>query len=100
MLEHAADRVVTLTVNDAPKLEGAWTTKARPVARETNLRYLDWVNTRRAMVDQLSGGRIGYIHLPNTAGAGNRELRKFFYTQTGKEALIDGDLSLLRPVEA
>jgi tricorn protease len=39
-------------------------------------------------VDGLSGGRIGYIHLPNTAGDGNRELRKHFYPQAHKEALV------------
>ena len=43
------------------------------------------------MVDKLSGGRIGYIHLPNTAGEGNRELFKYFYPQVDKDALIIDD---------
>jgi tricorn protease len=42
-------------------------------------------------VEKASGGRIGYIHLPNTAGEGNRELFKYFYPQVGKEALIVDD---------
>jgi tricorn protease len=88
LLESSAGRVVTLSVNDRPKLEGAHDEQVRPIARETNLRYLDWVEGRRAIVEKLSGGRIGYIHMPNTAGAGNRELRKFFYPQAHKEALI------------
>jgi tricorn protease len=58
------------------------------VARETNLRYLDWVRSRARRVEELSGGRIGYIHLPNTAGEGNRELQKHFFPQSQEEALI------------
>jgi tricorn protease len=40
------------------------------------------------MVDKLSGGRIGYIHVPNTADEGNRELYHGMYTYFNKEALI------------
>jgi tricorn protease len=43
------------------------------------------------MIDKLSGGRIGYIHLPNTANEGNRELFKYFYPQVDKDALIIDD---------
>jgi len=63
----------------------------KPVKSESNLFYLDWVNSRMKMVDELSGGRIGYIHIPNTAVEGNRELFKYFYPQTNKEALIIDD---------
>ena len=49
------------------------------------------MQTNRAKVDKLSGGRIGYIHLPDTAVAGNRELFKYFYPQANKDALILDD---------
>ena len=88
LLEDAAGKQITLQVNDRPSVEGAREETVRPVARETNLRYLDWVQSRREMVDRLSDGRIGYIHLPNTAAAGNRELRKGFYAQAHRDALI------------
>ena len=88
LLEDSAGDVVTLSVNDRPGAEGAREVKVRPIARETNLRYLDWVESRRDLVNRLSGGRIGYIHLPNTAIAGNRELRKNFFPQSHKDALI------------
>jgi len=42
------------------------------VASEQALFYLDWVQGRRALVDKLSAGRIGYFHVPDTALAGNR----------------------------
>ena len=43
------------------------------------------------MVDKLSGGRVGYIHLPDTAVAGNRMLQKLFYSQASKPALLIDD---------
>ena len=92
LLEGKADRVVTLKLNDRPaETGGAHDERVRPVKSESNLRYLDWVESRQAMVDKLSGGRIGYIHVPNTAVEGNRELFKNFYPQTQKDALIIDD---------
>lgn len=90
-LENKADKVVTLLVNSKPSKDGAREEKVKPISNEGNLRYLDWVNSRMKMVDELSGGKIGYIHIPNTALEGNRELFKYFYPQTNKEALIIDD---------
>jgi tricorn protease len=88
LLEGKADRVVTLRLGPSSDGKGARDERVRPIARETNLRYLDWVQSRRAMVEKLSGGKIGYIHVPNTAVEGNRELFKYFYPQTNKAALL------------
>lgn len=91
LLENKANRVVTLLVNATPSTTGAREEKVRPVRKETNLRYLEWVASRRAYVEKASGGRIGYIHLPNTGAEGNRELVKGFYPQVDKDALIIDD---------
>lgn len=88
LMENSADREITLTLNDRADFDGAREEVVRPIARETNLRYLDWVQSRRERVDELSDGRVGYIHMPNTAVAGNRELRKWFYPQAHKDALV------------
>jgi tricorn protease len=91
LLENKANRVVTLLVNSSASTSGAREEKVRPVKKETNLRYLDWVASRRAYVEKASNGRIGYIHLPNTGAEGNRELFKGFYPQVDKDALIIDD---------
>jgi tricorn protease len=88
LLVGKAEEPVLLEVNDRPVAEGSRTEQVRPITQETDLRYLDWVRSRREMVERLSAGRIGYIHLPDTAGDGNRELHKHFYPQARKEALI------------
>jgi len=91
LMEDTLDRNIKLTLNDKPKKKGSWHVNIKPIAKEHNLRYLDWVNARVAMVDKLSNGRIGYLHLPNTAGEGNRELNKRFLPQITKDALIIDD---------
>ncbi len=88
LLENTGGDVVTLTVNDRPSKRGSRDVMVRTVTSETQLRYLDWVEDRARRVDELSGGRIGYVHLPNTAGDGNRELFKRFLPQMNKDALI------------
>lgn len=91
LLENKANRVVTLLVNSRPDTAGAREEKVRPIKKETNVRYLDWVKSRREIVEKASGGRIGYIHLPNTGPEGNVELFKSFYPLANKEALIIDD---------
>lgn len=91
LLEGKASRVVTLTVNSRPDAAGAHDERVRPIRNESNLRYFDWVQSRRALVEKLSGGRVGYIHVPNTAVEGNRELFKNFYPQANKDALVIDD---------
>lgn len=86
-----ANRTVRITVNDRPTLDGARDYDVRPITRELNLRYLEWVERNAALVDSLSDGRIGYIHLPNTGVPGHRELFRGFQPQHRKEALIFDD---------
>ena len=91
LLEHTAGRTITLTLNGAAQNKGAWQSHVKPITSESQLRYFNWVEERRAMVDELSDGRIGYVHLPNTAGDGNRELFKQLLPQINKDALIIDD---------
>jgi len=87
-LENKAGKLVEIKVNSRPSPDGARTSMIKPIQSELELRYINWVNERRAMVDKLSGGRIGYIHVPNTSTEGNKELFHGMYTYWNKEALI------------
>lgn len=79
---------VVLTVNSSPSTDGARKVRVRPVSTEANLRYVDWVESRAKMVEKLSGGRIGYMHIPNTNYAGAIGLIKGFYSQINKDAVV------------
>lgn len=87
-LRHRADNPVQLTVNNRPSLDGARTVSFRPLTDESNLVYLDFVNTARRRVAQLSNGRVGYMHIPDMGANGIREFIKWYYGQINKEGMI------------
>jgi tricorn protease len=91
LFENRGGKLVELVVNSRPSADGARTVRVQTLENEQNLRYLEWVAQRRAMVDRLSGGRIGYLHLPNTAQDGNRELAQWLAPLAHKDALIIDD---------
>ncbi|MCD6377028.1 MAG: PD40 domain-containing protein [Caldisericaceae bacterium] len=83
-----ANEQVTLLVNDQPTLKGARKVVVKPVGSEYFLRYLDWVEHNRLLVEKLSNGQIGYLHLPDTYNGSARIFPKYYYSQTRKKALI------------
>jgi tricorn protease len=88
LLRHKADRPVRLTVNSKPTLEGSREITFRPIETETSLIYLDWITRNRERVTKLSGGRVGYIQLPDMGEDGMREFIKQYFGQVRKEGLI------------
>ncbi len=90
-LENSAGEMLEITVSSRPDGSDPRTSFVKPVPGELELLYLHWVKERRQMVDKLSGGRIGYIHVPNTSFEGNRELFRGMYAYHNKEALIIDD---------
>jgi len=90
-LENKAGKTIALTVNGNSTAINARTYYIKPLSSELPLFAQNWVNERRAMVDKLSGGRIGYIYVPNTSTEGTREMYHGMYTYFDKEALIIDD---------
>lgn len=88
LLLDKASRYVTLTVNTKPTMDGATKVRVRPVASEANLRYYDFVDRVATHVDEVSHGRIGYMHIRDTAAPGSIDFIRGFYPQTGKDAVI------------
>jgi tricorn protease len=88
LLRNKADNPVQLTVNKSPSMQGARTVSYRPITDEQNLVYLDWVEGNRERVSKATGGRAGYLHVPDMGAAGIREFIKWFYPQLRKEGLV------------
>ena len=92
-LRNAGDAPVVLTLNAQPVLEGARKVTYKPLKSEDDLLYYNWVEQNRRKVDELSHGRIGYIHLPDMGEAGIREFIKWYSPQIRKDALLIDDRS-------
>jgi len=89
LLRGKADRPVKLTLNSVPDLNGAREVLFQPLTSESDLIYLDMVTRNREKVDKMSGGKVGYLHVPNMGAEGIREFIKYFYGQLdGKEGLV------------
>ncbi|WP_306591512.1 S41 family peptidase [Geothrix sp. 21YS21S-4] len=79
---------VTLTLNAKPSFDGARQVTYRPIDSDANLRYLDFVLRSKESVDRLSGGKVGYLHIPDMGGPGLYEFIKWYYPQIRKEGLV------------
>lgn len=83
------DRVTAVTVNSSPAMDGKQRdVLVKPIGSEATLRYRAWIEAKRAAVEQKSGGRIGYIYVPNTGVDGQSDLFRQFFGQRDKDALI------------
>ncbi|MGH9798819.1 MAG: PDZ domain-containing protein, partial [Blastocatellia bacterium] len=59
-----------------------------PVGNEQGLRYLAWIEGNRRKVDQLSGGKLAYLHMPDTANGGYTSFNRYFFAQTNKNGVL------------
>lgn len=62
--------------------------KCLSAAQERTLRYLEWIENNRKMVDKLSDGQLGYIYMSNTSSQGQMELVRMYYGQLDKKGFI------------
>jgi len=90
LLDGTADRQTVLGVNARPTLEGARSVTVIPVSNEQGLRTRAWVESNRRLVDSLSGGKLAYVHLPNTGQPGYTSFNRYYFAQQDKQgAVID-----------
>jgi tricorn protease len=59
-----------------------------PLASEEGVRYADWVRQNREHVAAATGGRIGYVHIPDMMSAGMIEFNTWFYPQLDREGMV------------
>lgn len=86
-----AGKTVSIKISGKPSGKDARTVYVKPVDDESQLAYYEWVQGNIEKVDRLSGGEIGYIHIPDMSTAGLDMFTKLFYTQLDKKALIIDD---------
>jgi tricorn protease len=59
-----------------------------PTDSEHGLRNIDWIEGNLRKVNELSGGKVAYIYMPNTGGQGYDNFNRYFYAQLDKQAVV------------
>jgi tricorn protease len=86
--EARTGKQVRLRVGPNPNGDGARDVVVVPVPSEANLRTLAWVEGNRRKVDQMTGGRVAYIYMPDTAVGGYTNFNRYFFAQVNRDAAI------------
>jgi tricorn protease len=87
-LDGAAGKQTVLRVAKSAAGADARDVTVIPVASEYGLRNLDWINSNIRKVDQLSGGKVAYVYMPDTGANGYTNFNRYFYAQLDKQALV------------
>ncbi|MDE3189177.1 MAG: PD40 domain-containing protein [Acidobacteriota bacterium] len=83
-----AGKQTVLRVGPTPDGKDARDVTVIPIPDEDGLRNIDWVEANRRKVDELSGGKVAYVYMPNTGGSGYDSFNRYFYAQLDKQALV------------
>ena len=88
--QETAGRAVSITVSPDPEGKGKRPVTVVPIASEASLRLHAWMDDNRRKVEELSGGRLAYVYLPNTYISGFTNFNRYYFAQSDKEgAVID-----------
>jgi len=86
--EATSGKQVQIRVGTDPGGAAARTVTVVPIANENRLRNLAWIEDNRRKVDQMTGGRVAYVYLPDTAFGGFTNFTRYFFAQVDKQAVI------------
>ena len=91
LLVGKAGVLTELTVASKANGSDARKVVVKPIADEYPLVHYEWVLKNIEYVDKASGGKIGYIYIPDMSAEGLNEFVRYYYPQLDKEALIIDD---------
>lgn len=86
--EATANKQTKIRVNSKPSLEGSRVVNVIPVGNENQLRSINWVEGNRKKVDELSGGKIAYVYVPNTGQPGYTSFNRYYFAQQDKKGVV------------
>jgi tricorn protease len=90
LFEGTADKRVVLRIGADQTGANSREITVMPVASEQQLRHQAWVEENRRKVDQMSGGKLAYVYMPNTAMDGLTSFDRYYFAQVDKQgAIID-----------
>ena len=86
--ENTAGKQTRIKVGPSDDGKDAREVTVVPLPSEFALRNRAWEEDNRRKVDELSGGKLAYVHVPDTNVEGYRNFNRFYFSQVGKQAAI------------
>lgn len=87
-LEGKAGRQVKVKIGPSADGSGSRDVIVVPVANEGALRNRAWAEDNRRYVEKMTGGRAGYVHVPDTGGGGWASFIRYYYAQIGRDGIV------------
>lgn len=87
LLEGTAGRVISLRIATADG-SNPRDLSVTPIPSEAGLRNVDWIESNQKKVDELSGGKLGYVYLPDTGAGGFTSFNRYYFAQTDKQGIV------------
>jgi tricorn protease len=88
LFENTADKSIEITVGPSADGKEKRTVTVEPLRDEGAIRNRDWVEGNLRKVHKATEGRVAYVYVPNTAGAGHEYFKRYFFPQTDRDAII------------
>ena len=88
LLQDKADKDIILTLNSKPQVDGSRDVIVKTMGNENELRYRDWVESRRKYTEEKSGGKLGYVHMSDMSVSGMQQFGQMYYPQYKKQGMI------------
>ncbi|MDP4280900.1 MAG: PDZ domain-containing protein [Bacteroidota bacterium] len=88
LFENTAGKLLEIRVGPKPDGSGSRVVKVVPIASEKDLRNRYWVENNLKKVNEATHGRVAYVYVPNTSTAGHDYFKRYFFPQSGKDAII------------
>jgi tricorn protease len=87
-LEGKAGKQVKVRIGPNPTDVGSREVTVVAVSSEGALRNRAWAEDNRRYVDKMTGGRAGYVHVPDTGSGGWTSFIRYYYSQVGKDGIV------------
>src|SRR5262249_42082039 len=83
--EGTSGKQVVLKVGPNPDGSASRMVTVVPIEDEIGLRNYAWIEENRRRVDELTGGRVAYVYLPDTYAGGYTNFNRYYFAQVGKQ---------------
>ncbi len=88
LFQNTAGKQTVLTVGSKADGSGSRQVTVVPVGSEAQLRLRTWMEANRRKVDELSGGRLAYVFIPDTAAGGFANFNRYYFSQSDKQGAV------------